>query len=123
MEGSGNPPTPPGHGTPGSGDPTHHMPPPSASEQPTTANPPPPAGGPPPPGYTIPQMNWPTGARLSFPGIAVWAMWFFVEIVFAIIWASSDEVGASQFVTISAVITFAYLISRGIAKASRVLEH
>ena len=120
MEGSGRPPE---HG---SGDPSHHMPPPPESEQPTTphAPPPPPPGGSgqQPPGYTIPQVNWPSGARLTVPGNAEWALWFFVEIVFAIIWAASDEVGASQFVTVSAIITFAYLISRGIAKASRVLE-
>ncbi len=123
--------------TPGSGDPEHHMPPPPSPEQPTTpaaapsAGPPPggpppsgpPQGGP-PPGYTIPagMVNWPAGARLTVPGNAEWALWFVVEIVFAIIWAASDEVGAQLFVIASALITFAYLISRGIAKASRVLE-
>ena len=50
-------------------------------------------------------------------------MWFFVELLFAIIWAASDDVGASEFVIVTAIITFGYLISRGIAKASRVLEH
>ena len=68
-------------------------------------------------------VTWPAGARLPMPGNAEWAMWFFVEIVFAIIWAASDAVDAGGFVTASAAITFAYLISRGIAKASRVLEH
>ena len=125
MEGSGQPPE---HG---SGAPSDHMPPPPASEQPTAAYVPPPGdpppagsppGGSPPPGYTIPQMNWPAGARLTVPGNAEWALWFCVELVFAIIWAASDQVGASEFVVVSAVITFAYLISRGIAKASRVLE-
>jgi hypothetical protein len=66
--------------------------------------------------------NWPTGARLPIPGNAEWAMWFAVEILFAIIWAASDQVGAGEFVIATAVVTFAYLISRGIAKASRVLE-
>ena len=95
-----------------------------APDQPTAAftPPPPPPGGQQPPGYTIPQMNWPAGARMTIPGNAEWALWFFVEIVFAIIWAASDSVDASQFVLVSALITFAYLISRGIAKASRVLE-
>jgi hypothetical protein len=124
MEGSGQPPER------GSGDPSHHMPPPPASEQPTTAHMPPPGGPPPgdtpsggpPPGYTIPNMNWPAGARMTIPGNAEWALWFFVEIVFAIIWASSDQVGAGEFVIATSIITFAYLISRGIAKASRVLE-
>ena len=119
MEGQG--PTPP----PGSGDPGHHMPPPPqppASEQPTVQ-----ASGPPPgqpPGYTIPagMVNWPAGARLTVPGNAEWALWFVVEILFAIIWAASDAVDAAGFVTATAIVTFAYLISRGIAKASRVLE-
>src|SRR3954452_1968587 len=106
MEGSGQPPER------GSGDPSHHMPPPPASEQPTASQAPPPTGGPPPPGYTIPQMNWPAGARMTIPGNAEWALCFFVELLFAIIWAASDEVGASQFVTMTAIITFAYLISR-----------
>ena len=67
-------------------------------------------------------VNWPSGARLPIPGNAEWAMWFIVEVLFAIIWAASDAVDAGAFVTVTAVITFGYLISRGIAKASRVLE-
>jgi hypothetical protein len=67
-------------------------------------------------------FNLPTGARLPMPGNAEWAMWFVVELVFAIIWAASDAVDAGSFVQVTAIVTFAYLISRGIAKASRVLE-
>ena len=66
--------------------------------------------------------NFPTEARLPIPGNAEFALWLVVELVFALIWATSDAVDAGSFVTVSAVITFAYLISRGIAKASRVLE-
>jgi len=66
-------------------------------------------------------MGW-QGARMPVPGNAEWLLWFLVEIAFAIIWAATDSVDASLFVIVSAVITFAYLISRGIAKASRVLE-
>jgi hypothetical protein len=67
--------------------------------------------------------NMPTSvARLPIPGNAEWAVWFVVEILFVIIWAASDSVDAAGFVTATAAITFAYLISRGIAKASRVLE-
>ena len=113
-----------GPGTPGSGDPGHHMPPEQPSEQPPAPQPGGPPPGQPPAGYTIPagMMNWPAGARLTVPGNAEWALWFCVEILFAIIWASSDQVGAGDFVLATALITFAYLISRGIAKASRVLE-
>ena len=84
----------------------------------------PPASGPPRQGSYGPGdwSNWPTGARMPIPGNAEWALWFIVEIVFAIIWAASDAVDAASFVTATAIITFAYLISRGIAKASRVLE-
>jgi hypothetical protein len=79
----------------------------------------PPVGYPTGPGV---HFNLPQGARLPLPGNAEWALWFVVEIVFAIIWAASDAVDAGSFVQVTAIVTFAYLISRGIAKASRVLE-
>jgi hypothetical protein len=66
--------------------------------------------------------NFPTEARLPIPGNAEFALWLAVELLFAIIWITSDAVDAGAFVTMTGVITFAYLISRGIAKASRVLE-
>ena len=91
--------------------------------EPPPAAPPPPTGGPPGGFGAGPMANWPTGARLPIPGNAEWAMWFLVEIVFAIIWAASDAVDAGSFTQLTAIVTFAYLISRGIAKASRVLEH
>jgi hypothetical protein len=62
-------------------------------------------------------------ARLPVPGNAEFALYVVVEFVFAIIWAASDAVDANTFVRVTAFVTFAYLISRGIAKASRVLEH
>ncbi len=90
-------------------------------EQPTQS---PSQQGPPasPPPSSRPSLSLPPGARLTIPGNAEWALWFVVEIVFAIIWAASDVVDAAGFMTATAAITFAYLISRGIAKASRVLE-
>ena len=81
-----------------------------------------PPGGTPPPQQQHPGYTGAMPARLPIPGNAEWLLWLVVEIVFAIIWAASDAVDASGFVTATAVITFAYLISRGIAKASRVLE-
>ena len=72
------------------------------------------------PGVAVP--NWPAGARLPVPGNAEWVMWFFVEILFALIWAFSDVVTAHGFLVATTWVTAAYLISRGIAKASRVLE-
>jgi hypothetical protein len=81
-----------------------------------------PPGGETPPHQQHLGYNAGMPARLPIPGNAEWLLWLVVEIVFAIIWAASDAVDASGFVTATAVITFAYLISRGIAKASRVLE-
>jgi NADH:ubiquinone oxidoreductase subunit H len=46
----------------------------------------------------------------------------FLEIVFTLCWWISDEVDVTQWMTITTALTFAYFISRGIAKASRVLE-
>jgi hypothetical protein len=94
-------------------DETQRMPPPPQ---------PPPPQQPPPPGYAMPSINWPPGARLPLPGNAEWLLWLVVEIVFAIIWAASDSVDAALFVIATTILTFGYLISRGIAKASRVLE-
>jgi hypothetical protein len=49
-------------------------------------------------------------------------IWLLVWVVIALIWIISDEVGASQFATYTVALTFAYLVSRGIAKAGRVYE-
>jgi hypothetical protein len=62
-------------------------------------------------------------ARMPVPGNAEFLLWLIVEVIFAVIWAASDRFDAGGFVTATAIVTFAYLISRGIAKASRVLEH
>ena len=72
-------------------------------------------------GYGMPSIT--SGARMPVPGNAEWLLWFVVEVLFAIIWAASDSVGAGDFMLGTSIITFAYLISRGIAKAGRVLEH
>jgi hypothetical protein len=69
-----------------------------------------------------PMNNWPSGARMPILGNAEWAMWLLVEIIFAIVWATSDAVDGGAFAQLTAITTFAYLISRGIAKAGRVLE-
>jgi len=59
---------------------------------------------------------------MPIPGNAEWAMWLLVEVIFAIVWAASPAVTGVTFMTMTAIVTFAYLVSRGIAKASRVLE-
>lgn len=45
-----------------------------------------------------------------------------VLVVVGIIALASDEVGASEFVTAMIFLTVGYMISRGIAKAGKVLE-
>jgi hypothetical protein len=62
-------------------------------------------------------------AYLPVPGNAEFLLWLCVEIVFLIIWAASSLVNAHDFVVATTWTTAAYLISRGVAKASRVLEH
>jgi hypothetical protein len=94
----------------------------------STTPPEPPAPPPPPPppppsqpsGYS--GYGATTGAILPVPGNAELAIWLIVEIVLAIIWAASDGLDAGGWVTATTVLTAAYVLSRGIAKASRVLE-
>jgi hypothetical protein len=62
------------------------------------------------------------GARMPIPGNAEFAVFFIVWVILAIIWAASDAVNAALFAILTTVLTFGYLLSRGIAKASRVLE-
>ena len=75
---------------------------------------------PPPQRPTMPQMGMP--ATLPIPGNAEFALWVVVVVLFAILWAATDAVDAGGFLTATTVLTAAYFISRGIAKASRVYE-
>jgi hypothetical protein len=61
-------------------------------------------------------------ARMPVPGNAELIVFLLVWLVITLIWLFSDEVGAGTFATLTVALTFGYLISRGIAKASRVLE-
>jgi hypothetical protein len=63
-----------------------------------------------------------SGAILPVPGNAELAVWLLAEIVIAIVAAVSDRVDAGSWVTATIFLTAAYILSRGIAKASRVLE-
>jgi hypothetical protein len=62
------------------------------------------------------------GARMPIPGNAEFALWFIVELIFVIIWIAADSVNTLIWVEVTTVLTAFYLLSRGIAKASRVLE-
>ena len=77
------------------------------------------------PGGTRPSMGMPTiasGARMPIPGNAEFALWFVIEIVLVIIWIAAESVNTQQWTIYTTVLTSFYLLSRGIAKASRVLE-
>ena len=74
-------------------------------------------------GRTSPTVNLNLGGTLPTPGNAELVIYVLATIVIAIIALASDAVDSPAFVTAFTAITFAYLISRGIAKASRVLEH
>jgi hypothetical protein len=62
------------------------------------------------------------GARMPIPGNAEFAVFFLIWVILIIIWAASDQVDAALFSILTTILTFGYLLSRGIAKASRVLE-
>jgi hypothetical protein len=64
----------------------------------------------------------PSGARLPVPGNAEFALYALIEIVLIIIWISADSVNTNQWCIFTVVLTAFYFLSRGIAKASRVLE-
>ena len=63
-----------------------------------------------------------TGAILPVPGNAELAIWFIIEVILAIVAAVASDFDAHGWAVATTWLTAAYLISRGIAKASRVLE-
>ena len=85
---------------------------------------PPPPPPPPPPagGYTGIGRTPVTGAILPVPGNAELAVYFVILVFLIVIWAVSDQVNAGLFSILLTILTSLYLLSRGIAKASRVLE-
>ena len=84
---------------------------------------PPPASPPPPaPGYTGLGRTATTGAILPVPGNAELAIYLLATVTLAIIWAASDALDAGGFANFFTWLTIGYILSRGIAKASRVLE-
>jgi hypothetical protein len=73
-------------------------------------------------GYSGLSRNPVQGAILPVPGNAELAVWLLVEIVLAIVAGVSDGFGAHDWSVATTWLTAAYIISRGVAKASRVLE-
>jgi hypothetical protein len=61
-------------------------------------------------------------ARMPIPGNAEFVVYVLALIVFLLVALIDDHVDAGSWMTAATVLTAAYLLSRGIAKASRVLE-
>ena len=76
----------------------------------------------PAPGYRGLGMSSTSGAILPVPGNAELAVFVLVLLFLIVIWAATDAVNAGLFAILMTVLTGFYLLSRGIAKASRVLE-
>jgi hypothetical protein len=87
-----------------------------------STTPPEPPQAPPPSGYSGLGRNPVQGAILPVPGNAELAVWLLVEIVLAIIAGISDGFNAHDWCVATTWLTVAYILSRGVAKASRVLE-
>lgn len=62
------------------------------------------------------------GARLPIPGNAEFAVYFLAVIFLILTWIIADSFDTPGFTVLFTVLTFGYMLSRGIAKASRVLE-
>jgi hypothetical protein len=84
----------------------------------TTTPPEQPAGARP----TMGMPSIPSGARMPIPGNAEFALFVFLEIVLVLIWIIADSYNTTGWILTTTVLTSAYFLSRGIAKASRVLE-
>jgi hypothetical protein len=86
-------------------------------EQPTT--PQQPGGG---YGTSGPNVNFNLAALMPTPGNAELVVYVLAALLVAIIALAADSINAPGWLDFFKWVTAAYLISRGIAKASRVLE-
>lgn len=76
----------------------------------------------PPPLYTGLGQTPVTGAILPVPGNAELAVFSTILVFLIVLWATTDDVNAGLFAILMTILTSVYILSRGIAKASRVLE-
>jgi hypothetical protein len=96
-------------------------------EQPATPQAPPvappaPAPAAPPASYGGVGRTPTTGAILPVPGNAELAIWLLVEIVLAIVAGVTEDFDSHGWAVATTWLTAAYILSRGLAKATRVLE-
>ena len=75
---------------------------------------------PPRPSYGM--TNMPAGARLPIPGNAEFLLYVVALIVAMLVCWISDTLNVNNWFTFFEFTTVAYILSRGVAKASRVLE-
>ena len=73
-------------------------------------------------GSEYPWSNMPDMARLPVPGNAEFAVYLLAQIVAMLVCWIADGLGSGSWLTFFQLTTIAYILSRGIAKASRVLE-
>jgi hypothetical protein len=66
--------------------------------------------------------NMPMNARLPIPGNAEFLLYVVALILAMLVCWISDRLDVTSWFTFFEVTTVAYILSRGIAKASRVLE-
>lgn len=72
---------------------------------------------------TMPWLgNMPSGARLPLPGNAEFALYLATLILAWLVCWFTDSLNANNWFTFFTVTTAIYILSRGVAKASRVLE-
>jgi tryptophan-rich sensory protein len=66
--------------------------------------------------------NMPQMARLPIPGNAEFLFYVVVVLITTIVIWVSDHLGSPEWIEFVKWVSVAYILSRGIAKASRVLE-
>jgi hypothetical protein len=77
---------------------------------------------PPPSGTSYPWSNMPDVARLPIPGNAELLVWVLALIVAMLVVWIADSLSTPSWLDFFKWTTIAYVLSRGVAKASRVLE-
>ena len=84
----------------------------------------PPGNESPPPriGHPAWSDNMPDMARLPIPGNAEFAVYLIALIVAMLVCWIADTLGSASWLSFFQWTTIAYILSRGVAKASRVLE-
>jgi len=63
-----------------------------------------------------------SGATLPIPGNAEFLLYAVIEITLILIWIIAESVDTYRWCIFTVILTAFYILSRGIAKASRVLE-